>query len=350
MKFCESCGAKIEAPPACAKCGAPLTAGVKFCESCGAPVSPAEPVAAVSPPQAAAVPAAPADETAAKPEPEKPAPVTDENPAPEPEKPAAVVKEKTVSVAEEKPAPEPEKPAAVVKEKTVSVAEEKPAPEPEKPAAVVKEKTVSIAEEKPAPEMEKTAQPPKGSTATAVAKETAPKQPMSQTTMIIAGIVVLALLGAVVYFVVLPMVSGPGSSGTATGTPAATTGSGSPVSTSDSSGGAETVSLVAGPTDALPADRTHIIDVERDAISRNIIVTFQGGNGQYGVRELVITLTRSDGTVETKTMNHLERGASITLLGSDKENRVEVTANFYNGESYKVVDKVFEYKKRMGTY
>ena len=294
MKFCESCGAKIEALPACTKCGAALAPGIKFCESCGTPVS------------AAASPA-----------------VTEEKQAP-------------VKV-EEKPVPEPVKPPVKAEEKPAPVkAEEKK--EPVKPPVKTEEKQIPA----PAPSKEVPA---------AKAKESGPKQPMSQTTMIIAGIVVLALLGAAVYFVVLPMLSGTGTPATPPATQPAAQGSGSPAATSG--GGtipAGTVSLVAGPTDSLPSDRTLIIDVERDAISRDIIVTFQGGNGQYGVRELVITLTRSDGTTETKTMSRLERGNSITLTGSDKENRVEVTANFFNGETYKVVDKVFEYKKRMGTY
>ena len=37
------------------------------------------------------------------------------------------------------------------------------------------------------------------------------------------------------------------------------------------------------------------------------------------------------------------------MKGTDKTDRVEITANFYNGETYKVVDKVFEYKKRIGS-
>jgi hypothetical protein len=37
------------------------------------------------------------------------------------------------------------------------------------------------------------------------------------------------------------------------------------------------------------------------------------------------------------------------VKGTDKEDRVEVTAYFYNGETYKIVDKVFEYKKRVGS-
>ncbi|OPX63045.1 zinc-ribbon domain-containing protein [Methanoregula sp. PtaB.Bin085] len=304
MKFCESCGAKIEALPACTKCGAALAPGLKFCENCGTPVG------------AAAPPAVTGEKPAPAPVPVK----AEEKIVPEPVKPPV----KT----EEKPAPAP----AAVR------AEEKIAPEPVKPPVKTDEKPA------PAPAVVK-------GTPAAAAQATGPKQPMSQTTMIIAGIVVLALLAAAAYFVVLPMLSGTGTPATPPATQTVSQGSGSPaVTSSGNTATAGTVSLVAGPTDSLPSDRTLIIDVERDAISRNIIVTFQGGNGQYGVRELVITLTRSDGTTETKTMSRLERGNSITLTGSDKENRVEITANFYNGETYKVVDKVFEYKKRMGTY
>ena len=173
---------------------------------------------------------------------------------------------------------------------------------------------------------------------------------MSPTTMIIAGIIVLALLGAAVFFVVLPMLSG-------SGTPAPN----QPVSRQWNKfrhpvSNQQCQQPRPGPSRSLPVrpmylptNRALIIDVEKNAISHDIIVTFQGGAGQYGVGELLITLTRSDGTVETKSLSHLERGSSITLKGTEKTDRVEVTANFYNGETYKIVDKVFEYKKRIGS-
>jgi hypothetical protein len=220
----------------------------------------------------------------------------------------------------------------------VPVPEEKPAP----PAPPVK------AEEKTASAPALVKEPPKTDKAKEVPKETGPKKPMSKTTMIIAGIIVLALLGAAAFFVVLPMLSGSGTpaqnqpvspAGTNSGTPSATAGS-SP---------AGTFSLIAGPTEVPPSNLGLIIDVEKNAISRDIIVTFQGGNGQYGVKELRITLSKSDGTVDEKSLSHLERGSSVTLKGTDKTDRVEITAYFNNGEKYKVVDKVFEYKKRIGS-
>ena len=214
---------------------------------------------------------------------------------------------------------------------------------PVEPPAKVQE-TITPA---PAPVHE----PARTETARDVPKEAGPKKPNSHTTMIIAGVIVLALLGAAVYFVVLPMLSGSGTP-SPNQQPPVTSGpgssSGTPLTTAEASQ-AGTVSLTAGPTDVPPTNRALIIDVERNAITHDITVTFQGGEGQYGVRELAITLTRSDGTVETKSLGHLERGSSVTLKGTEKADRVEVTANFYNGETYKVVDKVFEYKKRVGS-
>jgi hypothetical protein len=281
MKFCESCGAKIEAVPvktesvtACPKCGAAIVPNMKSCSICGAMV---------------AAPAAP------------PAPPAPEN------APVAVTRP-------------PVQPAMKTEEKTA------PAPAPVQEPAVPKNAQGAVT-------------------------ETGPRKPASQTTLIIAGIVILALLAAAVFFVGLPMLSGSGNpvqSQQPQVPPGPGSSSGAAATTADASQ-VGTVSLTAGPTDVPPANRALIIDVERNAISHDIIVTFQGGEGQYGVRELAITLTRSDGTVETKSLGHLERGSSTTLKGTEKADRVEVTANFYNGETYKVVDKVFEYKKRVGS-
>lgn len=308
MKFCESCGAKIEVSPVCPKCGAALGPNAKFCESCGMPMGSAAPADAAK----SAAPAAP-------PGPVSPADAA--RPSAEP-----VVKAEEPVKSKEKAVPQPgektAKPVSPVKsgEKTVPV-----------PAPVKELKKPEIAKEVP--------------------KETSQKKPMSPTTMIVAGIIVLALLGAAVFFVVLPMLSGSGTPSSAQ-QPQTTSGPGSSSVAPATTGAipqAGSVSLTVGPTDVPPNNRALIIDVEKNAISRDIIVTFQGGEGQYGVGELVITLTRSDGTVETKSLTHLERGSTTTLKGTDKADRVQVTANFYNGETYRIVDKVFEYKKRVGS-
>jgi len=242
----------------------------------------------------------------------------------------------TPPVIETKP---PAEPAAKVEVPVKTEEKTLPVPEaiPVIPVSLVK------AEEKTAPAPAPVKEPLKTEKAKEAPKEAGAKQPMSKTTIIIAGVIVLALLGAAVFFLVLPMLSGPGTpaqnppvspTGTGSGTPPGTAGSSQAVS----------FSLTAGPTQVPPGNLALIIDVEKNAISRDIIVTFQGGSGQYGVRELRIKLSKSDGTVEEKSLSRLERGSSITLKGTDKTDRVEITAFFNNGETYKVVDKVFEYK------
>jgi len=315
VKFCESCGAKIEALPPCPKCGAALAPGVRFCESCGAPISPAAPAEAVKAEAPVAPPVAEPAAPPAPPAPETP-PVVEAKPAAEP----AVKEEETVKTGK----------------KAASVPEEKPVP----PVATVK------TEEKTAPAPVK--EPLKTEKAKEVPKETGPKKPMSKTTIIIAGVIVLALLGAAVFFVVLPMLSGSGTPAPNQPASPVQTSSGMPSGTTGSNQ-AGTFSLTAGPTEVPPSNLALIIDVEKNAISRDIIVTFQGGSGQYGVKELRIKLSKSDGTVEEQSLSRLERGSSVTMKGTDKTDRVEITAHFNNGETYKVVDKVFEYKKRIGS-
>jgi hypothetical protein len=329
MKFCESCGAKIEALPVCPQCGAVIAPNVKFCETCGAPVKGAKETA---------VPVA--------------APVTVPEPAPVKEAPPPAqppVKEKTPEVAPVAAAA----PAAVTPApKTVPVKETKPPAEPPEKA----EEKPAPAPEKPAPAPVPVKEPAKTEKVKGVIKETGPKQPGSSKTIIIAGIIILAFLAAAVYFVGLPMLSGSGTPVQNPPVSPVTTNSGSyPVSpsqipvTTAVTGQSGTFSLTPGPTQVPPANLGLIIDVERDAITHMITVTFQGGAGQYGVRELVVTLTRSDGTVETKSFKPENRGSFITLKGTEKTDRVEITANYYNGESYKVADQIFEYKKRTGS-
>jgi len=302
MKFCESCGAKIEALSACPQCGAAIGPDVKFCEVCGAPVSPA----------AVPVKATPAET----------APVVAPAAGPSP--------------------PEPETPP---------VLEVKPPTEPPVKAEKI---TIPVPVEKPAPAPDQIKEPPQTGKVEAVQKENGPKKPISRNTMIVAGIIVIALLGAAVYFVVLPMFSGSG------GTQAGSSSSAFPglrsqtqnpsdarpsaVSTEPS---AAAVSFVTEPTQVPPANLLVAFQVERDPITGLVTVTFSGGAGRNGVQDVFIRLTRSDGQVMTRTITLSEIGQGATLQGTRTgDDRIEVTANYYNGEHYKIIDQILEYKKR----
>jgi len=328
MKFCESCGAKIEPLHSCMKCGAALAPGVKFCESCGTPVAPVEATAKIPK--------------------EEPGPVVAPvPPAPEPEK---IKKDppRSRSRINETP-PEVPTDSASAASTVSSVPKTAPGQKIPPPAELpVEEVQIEAAV---AAAVDAWTKPESGTGDSVVPKETSQKKPIPQKTMIIAGILVLALLGAAAYFVVLPMLSGSGSpaqnqqgipTSTNTGSPSGTSGP-----TADTNP-ADTGSLTAGPTQVPPSNRVVIVDAERDPISSQITVTFKGGAGQYGVREILVILTRSDGSVITKTFKPDTIGSGVTVQGTARTDRVEVTTYFYTGEQYKILDQIFEYKKRSG--
>jgi len=284
MKFCETCGAKIEPLLVCAQCGAPLLPNVKFCESCGKPVA-----APVAPPVSAAPPT--------------PAPVK----VPPEVKPPA-------------PAPAPTE----VK---------KPAPEPE-PKAAAKEKVP----DKKAPENRK--EP--------VTRAPGKAVPASSTqTLMIAGVVGLVIVAALAYFVLLPMLSGSGTPGSGN---SATLFGATPVpsaaSTVAPAQSSASTSYVLESTQVPPAALLVYYEVERDPITGLVTVTFRGGAGQYGVSDVSIRLTRSDGQVLTQSFKPQQIGSFITLKGTLMTDHIEVTANYYNGEKYRIIDQLFEYKKK----
>jgi hypothetical protein len=258
----------------CPKCKSPVTPGMKFCESCGAKI---EPVGISL---------------------EK----TPVSPAPETSGSMAVEPEKTVPVITEKPAPEP--------------AREKKVPKPQKPEAVP--------------------------------KDTGPKKPLPQQTIIIAGAVVLLLLAAAVYFVVVPALSGPSPSAGSLPSLPVLPGTAAPAATQTANGQTVGTTLTAGPTDIPPARFALVLDAERDPISHVVTVTFKGGAGQYGVSNIFVQLTRSDGQVLTRNFKPTTGGSGVTLQGTEKTDRVEATATYYSGEHFKIMDHIFEYQKRNG--
>jgi hypothetical protein len=181
------------------------------------------------------------------------------------------------------------------------------------------------------------------------------KPPLSRQTMIIAGVLILAVLGAAFFFIGLPMLSGSGTPPQNPAAPPVTANSGSSIGSSSGSplttpltSQAMTVSLTPGPTQIPPSNRAVVLDAERDPITSIVSVTFKGGAGQFGVREIRVTLTRSDGSSETKSFKPDTIDSGVTIQGTPKTDRVEATAYFFNGEQYKIIDQIFEYKKRSG--
>jgi len=254
--FCESCGAKIDAPFRCSHCNAPASRGKKFCESCGAPIE--------------------------------------------------VTKE------EKRPEVPPEIPAH------------------DQATAIARHVTKSQHPFQPLPVSDQ--------------KKTIPAM-----TLAIIGIVILIvlILGA---YVVVPMLSGTGPSqktgdsiaGLVIPTDPTTQQASSQLGRSTPVTG----TLTPGPTDIVPSALAVNFQAERDPISGIVTVTFTGGAGQNGVREVVSRLTRSDGQIITKTFTLTQMGKSETLQGTKMTDRIEVIVYYYNGDQYTVLDQTFEYKKR----
>lgn len=309
-KFCESCGAKIELPPVCRYCGAPNEHGTKFCESCGLPRQevPREKQPAV-PDEFVPLPLLQPDEIIA---------------------PVGGAPDHTgIPLPPEQALPESPTPSSF--EDVADKSDEKTIAEMQPVAAPV----AATIEEPKKPRQDQPPSPVSG-----------PAKPLPATTLAIIGVVVLIVLALVAYGVGLPLHTGAGSAQKSGG---AAPGSPPPVTSSDSSMQVNipvTGTLTPGQTQVPPANLAVTFQAERDAITGIVTVTFSGGQGQNGVKDVLFRLTRSDGQVLQKTFTLTQIGKSESLQGTKMTDRVEVIANYYNGNQYKILDQTFEYKKR----
>jgi hypothetical protein len=128
-----------------------------------------------------------------------------------------------------------------------------------------------------------------------------------------------------------------------TGTQPATTTTGTSTPTSGTYPASG--SIIPGPTETLPPDYYVVVDVgEKDYLGM-IPVTFQGGMGQVFVKKIDVTLTRSDGTVQTATVG-ANKGDRAQLEGTKQTDRVEVWISMVNGMTYKIIDVQSPYRTR----
>jgi RNA polymerase subunit RPABC4/transcription elongation factor Spt4 len=107
------------------------------------------------------------------------------------------------------------------------------------------------------------------------------------------------------------------------------------------------ISLTPGQTQVPPDNLLVYFQAERDPTSRIVTVSFNGGKGQAGVRDVFVRLTRSDGQVLTGTFKPLAAGSGVELQGTEKVDRVEVIVNYHTGAAYTVIDRTFEWKKQL---
>jgi hypothetical protein len=110
--------------------------------------------------------------------------------------------------------------------------------------------------------------------------------------------------------------------------------------------------LVPGQTDKVPDYNAVTVDVGEKEYNGIITVTFQGGMGQIHVKKIDVKMTKNDGTVQTATVG-TKKGDFAELQGTRGEgslrgqpDRVEVSVTMDNGQTYKVVDVLREYRSR----
>jgi len=110
--------------------------------------------------------------------------------------------------------------------------------------------------------------------------------------------------------------------------------------------------LVPSPTDTMPDYNAVKVDVGEKDYLGTIPVTFQGGLGMSHVKKIDVKLTRADGSTQTATVGN-KKGDEVELQGTrgsgserGQADRVEVWVSMDNGQTYKVVDVLREYRSR----
>jgi hypothetical protein len=106
------------------------------------------------------------------------------------------------------------------------------------------------------------------------------------------------------------------------------------------------VTTTPGPTQVPPESLMVWFQAEREPITSEVTVLFEGGKGQRAVRDVTARLTRSDGEIITRTFKPVTVGQGAILQGTRYTDRLEVIVNYNNGDQYTVIDKLFEYKRR----
>lgn len=103
--------------------------------------------------------------------------------------------------------------------------------------------------------------------------------------------------------------------------------------------------LIPSATDVIPDNNAVSVIVQEKVYDATIPVVFDGGKGQYLVKDVEVTLYRSDGQTSTVPLGH-NKGDTVNLQGTRQTDRVVVYVSEVNGQTYKVADVQSEYRTR----
>lgn len=413
--------------PVCRSCGTPLLPNARFCENCGDPVKkevsvapppPAstrpvsqepilprglivteEPVTGADlgipeesgPVNAPAIPAADDAE-----------PLLDEGPGPKPVREAEPWEEPEDGFAEEpvlEPEPEPEErfeeePAEQSEEEFPEDSEDalrgepaeelpdEPEEEPEDDMADEPASAAGLPESRAGPEDElllglepgePTGPGPEerpAATRKTPKKEAAAKTPArgkpgsSKKTLLVIGIIAAIIVIAIALVVLLPMLTGSGSSVTKTpvvqSTPVATPTTvvttvppptPEPVvpetTTPALSVPAEVPAATETPeqVDVLPPQYTLHFEVIKDVVTGDVTVSVTGPSRNV-VKDIEVTVHHPDGTTDSDHLLPPQGMTEVTVTGTRNPERVVATVLFYSGEQYTVIDRIVSFSRR----
>ena len=109
----------------------------------------------------------------------------------------------------------------------------------------------------------------------------------------------------------------------------------------------QTCSLTPGPTQQVPASESVSITVDRNTITENPTITtrFNGGQGLGMIQRMAVTVIRSDCVTEQGLQDAPGIGASVTLMGTTRTDRVIVVVTMTSGEQYTVIDNGYPFPR-----
>jgi len=88
------------------------------------------------------------------------------------------------------------------------------------------------------------------------------------------------------------------------------------------------------------------VQLDRNVIATDpyILATFRGGKGMDAVTRVDMTVTRSDGIIETGTMQDPQIGDTIQLNGTRGRDHVLVTVSLGTGNTYTLYNKDMQFR------
>jgi hypothetical protein len=107
--------------------------------------------------------------------------------------------------------------------------------------------------------------------------------------------------------------------------------------------------LTPGPTQTLPGESRLIVEADKNAITAEVNVLFEGGNAQGTVMDNRVILTRSDGTVIEGKLDFSRMLSEVVLQGTRGTDRLQVIVTLHSGSTFTIVDKLIPYPERMST-